>query len=193
MLFSQIRDTALARTEGKAKHALNLDLELLIVIQQFCQAAGWGWKQKKHAFNTVDGLAGYTLPADVDTIAAVHVFRAGEEPRKLAELFDQGSFINTDVLIQKGMPLNWYRKPSDELTLMLDPVPNDIVFAVTVSYDAVPVALPTDDVVPIVPAKHHKLLVKGLEKTILRYTLGEESAKYQTVSEEYAAEVAGAV
>jgi hypothetical protein len=183
MLFSDIKETALARCENKGKQ-LALDSELLIVIQNLVAAADWGWKRKKTTFDTVDATAEYTLPTDLDEIIAVHVSTGDQAPRRLTKLIDPHSFVDPAQIIQEAAPLNYYCKPGDDTKIALDPVP-DGVYKVIITYDAIPVALEDDDTVPLVPERLHRLLVKGLEKTILRYTLGEESAKYQTVSEEY--------
>ena len=191
MLVADVINTADARTEKRGGKALNLNLELLLIVQEFCQVFPWPWRLKTVAISTTAGEPEYALPTDgqggpceVDDIYSVQIVGGatdiiGLDP--VNEPADQARRQNNDAQQQ---PTNYFRKLGDPTTLRLSPIP-DNVYPLVLCYWAVPGAALGTNLPGYIPPKLHGILVKGLESTILRYTLGTEDEKYQTTKSEY--------
>jgi hypothetical protein len=191
MLVADIISTADARTEKRGGQALNLDNELLLIVQEFCQVFPWPWRLKTVPLSTVAGIAEYALPLDgengpceVDDVYSVQIVGGatdiiGLDP--VNEPADQARRQNTDA---SGQPTNYFRKLGDPTKLRLSPIP-DNVYPLVLCYWAVPGAALGTNLPTYIQPKLHGILIKGLEATILRYTLGTEDEKYQTTKSEY--------
>jgi hypothetical protein len=191
MLVADIIAMADARTEKRGGKALNLTSELLLVCQEFCSAQVWDWRLKTTSFNTTATVPEYRLPTDgssgpceVDSIYSVQIVSSatdiiGLDP--INEEADQARRQNVDATDQ---PTNYFRKLGDPDKLRLSPVPDD-TYPLVVTYWAIPTANLGTTIPSYIPPKLHGILVKGLETTILRYTLGVENDKYQATKAEY--------
>jgi hypothetical protein len=192
---NQIIEMVNKRTERRGEKTLDMRAELLGVIQEFCQEHRWFWRRKSVILNTLaDGTYQYDLTdtgganiADFEQIsqAAPKIFTSGGVYLgKLQPEFDPDQ---QDILAEdqsSGQPsCYWITGPS---TLNVYPKPNG-VFRIRIPYWANPAMTPEemDDVVPLVPPNLYRILIKGLERQVLRYTLGEGSAKYLAAKTEY--------
>ena len=198
MTVQDIITTADNRTEKRGGKVLNLANELLLVIQEFCGMYPWPWRLKAVPINTAATTPEYSMPTDgengpceVDDIYSVQIVGGatdiiGLDP--VNEPSDQARRQNKDA---QGQPTNYFRKLGDPDTLRLSPIP-DGVYPLVLAYYAIPTAPLGTNVPSYIHSHLHGILVKGLEATILRYTLGQEDQKYQSTKGEYDAMVQGA-
>lgn len=203
MTTTDIVTLATARTEQRGAKVLDLYTELLIVIQDFCAARAWPWRKKLYPFNTVAQQAKYALPlqnsgaqngsaCDVDDIENVQIITAADDADLLDEIVSEIDQARRQTADTTEKPDSYFRALGDYTSLILSPTPN-AAYPMVLTYWATPVDPLTQGVaVPLVPPQLHGVLVKGLEAFILRYTLGDESAKYVNAKSEYDAKVAQA-
>jgi hypothetical protein len=196
MKLTQIIEMASKRTERRADKVLDLMSELMVVIQDFCLEHQWEWREKTVTFNTAMAQQEYDMAVtapDIEEIIAMQLVRGTDDVKRLTRLFDVAAQGEAMEAIATGEPTMWFRKPGAPLILVFSPVPNS-VYKMRMTYWAVPVGSPDtfNDVVPLVPEHLHRVLVKGLEKQIFRYTLGESSTQYQAAKADYDSELAKA-
>lgn len=191
MNVQQITSTADARTEKRGGKVLNLNNELLLVIQDFCQKYPWPWRLKTYAFSTVAGEAEYPLPTDgesgpceVDDIYSVQIVGGATDIIGLDPVNDPADQARRQNNDAQQQPTNYFRKLGAPDTLRLSPIPND-VYPIVLAYYAVPTADLGTNIPAYIHSHLHGILVKGLETTILRYTLGQENEKYASTKSEY--------
>jgi len=190
---------ATARTEQRGVKVLNLYAELLIVIQEFCKSHAWEWRKKIYSFSTVATTPKYALPVesqstqgsacDVDDIENVQIITAPDDADLLDEVVSEIDQARRQSMDTSERPDSYFRALGDYTSLILSPTP-DAVYPMVLVYWAIPVdAITQDSAVPLVPPQLHGVLAKGFEAFILRYTLGEESAKYESAKAEYEAQL----
>jgi hypothetical protein len=194
MKVSDIIEIANQRTERRGEKTLNLKAELLGVLQEFCQEHRWYWRRKSCVINTVAATYQYDLTeqgvanvTDFEQVsqAGVKLFDAsGNVLGKLTPVFDIDQQEIYAESQDSGQPTVYWI--SENSTLNLYPNPND-VFRVRIPYWATPGMDPDSlpEEVPLVPPNLYRILIKGLEAQILRYTLGEGAAKYEAARTEY--------
>lgn len=207
----QIIEIVNKRTERKAKDGLDLDSEFLIALQEFCWERRWWWRRRLSQFTLVPGTSTYdvTDPTGINAPDMQQISRNGAKVfplptngspltsawqpscqyHPLDPIFDpdqQDTIIQLQSSYAQGTPQRFFFVPGNPWEIQLDPIP-DAAYPFTLSFYAVPnwTADSVPEQVPLVPAYLHPVLIKKFERTVLRYTIGEESAKYQAVSEEY--------
>ncbi len=200
----QLIELADRRTERRGSKVLDLRAEFLLALQEFCLEARWPWRRKTTEFTTTAGSWQYDLSDPNNANAAdlhqfvqhgVKIYNNPGNPTAYVELpplferdqQDSAIFSNSNnPPLVTGLPQRYFMMPGDFLTLVVTPVP-DQTYPIQVAYWAVPA--PTSDslpeVIPLVPGFLHHVLLKKLEASIFRFTLGEGNAKYMAVSAEY--------
>lgn len=198
MTVEQIITVASKRTENRGAKTLVLEDELLLVIQELCLMKEWEWRHRTSTFDTLaDGTAIYDLTdaagANIQDLQKIDAATfASSDKRRLDRVYDsedQASVLDTDAV--PDQPERYFPHPNIPTSIVLDPPPGAIV-KIRVLYWACPQSLPEDGKVPLVPFYLHPSLVKGLERTINKYTLPAGDSKYATADKEYKEMVANA-
>jgi hypothetical protein len=199
---AQLIELADRRTERRGSKTLDLNSEFFMALQEFCLERRWSWRRKTAAFSLQSGVWQYDLTqpttGNLDDLHqfvkhGVKYYPNSGAPQNWAELtpiFEKelqtaAIYTNTNVPAP-APPQQYFMLPGDYLTLCTVPVP-DQNYPLTLDYWSVPNqdidAVP--ETIPLVPAFLHLVLLKKLEAQILRYTLGEGTAKYQAAMGEY--------
>lgn len=182
------------RTDRRAENnQLNMQAELLKVIQDFCKKYDWYWARKTAALTTSANTSTYDLKTA--TGSTINDFwRVAERD---LPVYQNGSYIGVltpefDVLNQEDLkasttastPSQYFFAGSATTIEINKP---DGVYTIRIPYRAVP-KIPSGELtetVPLVPEDLHGLLQDGLEVRVLRWLLGENSAKYLAAKGEY--------
>lgn len=203
MTVTEIKNMAEKRTEGRGKKVLDLDNELLTVSQEFCSAAPYEWRRKVFTFNTVSGTREYDLTAvnplpgltDFEQLVehGVSYIKSASEIVKLSKIIDPQEQTRALESTTAGEPDGYFISPSSPNVLVIRKVP-DGAYKIRCHYWAMPLSNPQawNGTVPVIPSYLHRHLVKGLEKQILRYTVGQADEAYKSALDEYLAGVAQA-
>lgn len=198
---ADIIDMANAGAERRGKN-LDLKKHLLIVTQELCQERRWHWRKKSLAFETQPGEPSYDLTAVTPTdgnmagLTCERVCGGWSRNRwhgpklildsnsysDLTPIFDTATQECARENLEQGAPGSYFMDGQDQFRLSVIP---GSVYKVRVPMWVLPDLSPMEDTVRLVPAYLHHLLVKKLEATIFRFTLGEGSAKYQAAIGEY--------
>lgn len=187
--WTQIKEMANKRTDRRAEKTLNLDFELLDVLQDFCSEYQWFWRRLSANISTTAGNQVYDLsdPAiTVEKIIKAYYIAGVNQRAQLALVTDEDAMINMlegwDV---PGCPAKFMREPGTANSIRINPP--DSIYRMRYMFWALP-AMNIDAVgetVPLVPSQYHPILVKGLERNIFRYTIGEGTTKYTAANGEY--------
>jgi hypothetical protein len=189
MTRSQIIELANTRTEGRAK-TLNLKLEFLNALQEFCLESRFYWRKKSITFNTASGTATYDLSssdAQLEEIISVRYVENATSVHILEPLFDTQAIEELQEATTTGKPGTYNIEPGTSQTLRIGPIPSGIYKMRTTAW-AVPVVDPEDDsaeTIPLVPAWLHRTIAKLLERNILGFLYGEENARFARADAEY--------
>lgn len=192
---SHLIDVADRRTDRRATKKLDLDSEFFAALQEFCLEFRWPWRKKTTAFALVPGERTYDMtdPANMNAID-FHIFQQrglrlimpNGDKREVTPVFDTSAIqdIVTDASSIAQSPTRFFIQPAFTINFNFTP---DQAYPGVMSYWAVPNGAPDaqDDVIPLVPGYLHHVLCKKLELQILRFTIGEGSAKYLAVQKEY--------
>lgn len=192
--------------EGAERRGKNLDLKkrLVIVTQELCQERRWHWRKKSIAFETDAGTPTYDLSTitltdgDMSGLTCERVCGGwsngrwqgpklilnGNSYADLMPMFDTASQECARENLEQGQPGFYFMDGQDQFRLSVIP---GAVYKVRLPMWVLPNFTPMEDTVRLVPGYLHHLLVKKLETTIFRFTLGEGSAKYQAAMAEYQA------
>jgi hypothetical protein len=202
MTKKSIIEAANKRTELRGK-ALDLDVEFLIALQLFCKETFWYWRRKTATFNTVAATPTYDLTAaaggtskDFHTFCkdGVRLVRTSADVKRLSPVFGiqaQDEYIEAT---DQDEPSAYFIEPGTSKTMRLVAIPA-AVYKIRYAYWAVPDLAaddPTLNAVPLVPGHLHHILIKALERQILRNTVGEGAARYVRCDAEYEKDVADA-
>jgi hypothetical protein len=205
-----IIDIATRRTGKRGAQTLDINNELLIVIQDLCGQRRWSWRKQtvdltlratQQIYSFIDwdyniGDIAYNLP-DIEKLESLQMVLAPDNMATLDEVHsvnEQGRILNsTDT----GQPLKFFQRNFYDLVLSPTPDTPNAAFPLRLIYWAIPDTIVDShgDLllgVPLVPQFLHRVLVKGLEAQILRYTIGEEDPKYQATQAEYQDQLAKA-
>lgn len=194
MTTDDIKTVANTLAESKGSK-LDLDTLLLHRIQEFCRESRFSWRRKTTTFNTTAGTADYNLAsttllptstdaADLEQVESVSYVASITDVRPLHPVFDIETIEYWLSDTTQDVPAYYFMKPGTDLTLRLAKVPGG-TYSIRVTYWAVPATTDGSSMVPLVPARFHGALVKGLKMDIWANAFGEGSSKYQTAQAEY--------
>lgn len=194
MKISEIIEQANRKTERLGEKTLDLRSELLGVIQDLCNHTRWYWTKKSAVLNLSTSNLSYDLTAsdganiqDFSQVAetGIKLFSGSELIGTITPEFDTEQQEKMRESSTSGKPSRYF--VDGFATLNLDCIP-DSAYRARIPYWACPSEFQNDgDDVPLVPAYLHKVLQKGLEAEIFRYTLGEGAAKYSSTLAQYEA------
>jgi hypothetical protein len=197
---ARIKEMANRRTERRGEKTLDLDYELLDVIQDFCSRYYWYWRRLTAVLTTAPGVAVYNLAdqnganaLNCEKIISAHYVRGTDDMCQLSIVTDAGevSRIIEGESTSSGEPSRILREPGYDSVVRIAPTPN-AAYRVRIMFWALP-SMATDalgETVPLVPARCHRILVRGLEANIFRYAIGEGAAKYTAAKQDYESLVA---
>lgn len=209
----QLIELADRRTERRGSKVLDLNQEFLLALSEFCMEARWPWRRKTSWLETYVGLINYDLTQSAPyqpTLAPDGVLIQGANINDLQQfaqhgvklypsadlnnwceltpLFDRDQQDAALDATTRGRPSQYFMEPGAWLSMILTPVPN-ATYRIRIAYWAIPNISPDEapEAIPLVPAFLQHVLLAKLEARILRYSIGEGSAKYVTANGEYTA------
>jgi hypothetical protein len=199
MTRSQIIDTALRRTEKKAK-ALDANVEFATALQEIALEARFWWRRKIKSFTIQAGISTYPFVGDGslgigdfqqaprDGLMILGPNGVIVQPEPIFDFKQQQMIKSFQSTQQASRPTSYFviGAPGE---MTLDPIP-DRDYMASLSYWSVPIYTPggaagEDEAIPSLPAYFHPILIKKLEMHFNAYSLGEGSAKYQAAAAEY--------
>lgn len=191
MKRQRIIDAANKRTGGVAGDKLDLNLEFLSAIQDFCLERQWWWRKKTVTLDTLEGtnvydMAGPNSPVfalDCQRMIKVQFFPTNGQvpmsptiigqPQKMVievpPLFEDDHIqIAMEDDLSTGPPQSYFLVPGSSSAIQLSPIPDD-AYHLRLNFWAVPNGTidTLDDLIPLVPAYLHHLLITKLELGIL--------------------------
>lgn len=194
MTIDQITDLANTQAESKGS-TLDLRTMFLHRLQEFCREARFHWRRKTTTFTTTAGTADYDLSsttllptstdaADMEQIISVSYLASATDVRPLHPVFDIETIEYWLSDLTQDVPSYYFIKPGTDVTLRLAKVPGG-AYSIRVTYWAIPATVENASTVPLVPARHHDALVKGLKMDIWENAFGEGSSKFQSAQASY--------
>lgn len=190
---SDIIAVAKLRTGSRGAQVLDLNSELLIVIQSLCKAHMWSWRSPTLLIPLTANVKNYDLSVLAPDFQEEQTVKIVVDPattptlNKVVETSEQGAIFDG---VLPGQPDRYFINGAYELWIYPAPDTKNAAFPLRMNYWAVPNTITDSNgnllaTVPLVPPYMHDVLVKGLEKEIVRYTVGEEDAKYELTAKEY--------
>lgn len=187
--WSQIKELANKRTDRRGEKTLDLDYELLAVLQDFCSEYPWFWRRITASVAAVAGQSVYDLnqpSLEIERIIRAYYVAGANDERQMCLISDTDAMMAmVEGSDTPSYPARFMREPGTPSSIRINPP--DGAYNMRFLVWALP-AMNTDaigDAVPLVPGYLHHILVKGLEFSIFRYTIGEGAAKTVACKAEY--------
>jgi hypothetical protein len=203
--MSALIELADRRTERRGSKTLDLNSEFLMALQHLCMEKRWYWRRKTAMFQMTPSVWQYDLSAaapgpnaaDIQQFVkhGVRFYPAGIGASPWAELtpmferdLQSAAMVSNAYYPIIKPPQQYFINPF--MVLNVTPVP-DQAYPTTLDYWACPSIVDSlGELIPLVPAFMHHVLLKRLEAQIFRYTMGEGAAKYQAAMGEYSSLIA---
>jgi hypothetical protein len=174
--------------------SLDMNLEFLVALQEFCASNRWYWRRRSLPFNSAQGEPVYDFAdigaGDLERFIRLYIVESDETLTKIDPEFDHDQIDRMLSSSKTGKPSKYF---ADGDGLHLYPIP-DAAYDLRLPYWAIPTTLPEKQAnnIPMVPGPLHYIVAAALEKNVYRIILGDKAKEYLASKEYYEAQVARA-
>lgn len=187
---SEIIESVNRRTESKADTRIDLRLELLNALTEFCMEKHFWWRKKYVSFATAVGTKDYDLSGDAPDLAEIDEIvpatAISGSTCRLRPFFDAPSIIAAANATANAAPSSYTMVPGQTQQIRLG-APADQVATLAAIYWAIPMRTndTSDEAIPLVPPFLHWGLAYALERRVYEVLYGQLDPRFAMANKRY--------
>jgi hypothetical protein len=191
---TQIVTEVQKRTENRANSLIDMNMEFLLALDEFCQEQHFWWRKRRGSFTTAIGTQSYDLsnvgskPTDFVEIDEAYLINADgvTVENELIPVIDNEAQLAATLNTVQDTPSSFFIDTQTSPTTLFLQAPSSVAQTIVYTYWAIPQSTNTGlTTIPLVPPYLHWGLVYALERRVYEVLYGQEDPRWQMANARY--------